>query len=198
MLEAEGGWRLTNRLGDAGGVTYAGIAQGRNPHAKVFPEIVRLLGMPELNRYPVWPAPAKEGPNPPHVIGKREEEMLEAHPEVDGLRELVRDFFHDEFWRPIRAGEVEHQSLATAIYSEGVLSGIGRAARLIQAAAEVPVDGHVGPQTLAAVNAADPRIIARDFCSARWSWYMDLVVRRPSDLGNLRGWRNRAAKESGV
>ena len=155
-LVVEGGWHLINRQGDAGGVTWAGIAQGRNPHWTGWPVIVRLLEMPALNAYEVWPSPAMPGdpdpPNPAHVIGKEHAKRLEAHPEVDSLRELTRDFFRDEFWSPLRLDGVQDQTLATAIYSEGVLSGIGRGARLIQAAADASVDGHIGPATLRCIN----------------------------------------------
>ena len=199
-LVVEGGWRLINRRGDAGGVTWAGIAQGRNPHWPGWPVIIRLLDMPALNAYEVWPSPpADDDPAPPppeHVIGPRHAAILEAHPEVESLRELTRAFFRDEFWDRLQLDGVEDQTLATAIYSEGVLSGIGRGARLIQAAAGAAVDGHIGPVTIRAVNEHPaPRELALQFCMARWSHYMELAIRRPSDLGNLRGWRNRAAME---
>ena len=202
VIVAEGGWCLINRHGDAGGVTWAGIAQGRNPQWVGWPVIVRLLDLPALNAYKTWPSPpAANDSNPPppaHVIGKAHAERLDAHPEVDSLRELTRDFFRVEFWDRLRLDAVDDQDIATAIYSEGVLSGVGRAARLIQAAAETAVDGHIGPATQAAINGYARRELALQFCLARWSWYIDLTVQRPLDLGNLRGWRNRAGKEAGL
>ena len=53
------------------------------------------------------------------------------------------------------------------VFDYGVNSGIGRAARVLQRVAGVADDGKVGPQTLAAVRAREPKAIVAAICDER-------------------------------
>jgi len=56
-------------------------------------------------------------------------------------------------------------------FDTAVNQGIGAAARLLQAAAGVPVDGDVGPGTLAAVKARDARRLVAEYGTQRLARY---------------------------
>jgi lysozyme family protein len=54
-----------------------------------------------------------------------------------------------------------------AVFDYGVNSGVGRAARIIQKLVGVVQDGQIGPQTIAAINAADAAGLIEDLCDER-------------------------------
>lgn len=65
----------------------------------------------------------------------------------DGAKELyLRDY-----WRPIRGDELP-PGLALLVFDAAVNNGAGTAVKWLQRAAEVPVDGMLGPMTLAAAS----------------------------------------------
>lgn len=75
------------------------------------------------------------------------------------------------------------------VFDCAVNSGSGKAAKLLQTAAGVPADGSIGPVTLAAVNAADPRRIINGICSERLAFLETL----PTWAHFGKGWGARVA-----
>jgi len=61
-----------------------------------------------------------------------------------------------EYWDRMRLAEVENQNLANKLFDMGVNMGVRQAAVYAQRAARVAEDGVISPQTLAAVNSAEP------------------------------------------
>jgi lysozyme family protein len=52
-------------------------------------------------------------------------------------------------------------------------------------------DGVVGPKTIAAVNAADPKKLFDDIKAARVQYINDIIVKTPTNERFRRGWMNR-------
>jgi|SRR5215216_487966 len=77
------------------------------------------------------------------------------------------------------------------IVDAGALSGQTRASRWLQEAAGITVDGKLGPHTAAAVNAADPHVIALRLCAARARGLMRIVSADRSQSVWAAGWMNR-------
>jgi lysozyme family protein len=80
------------------------------------------------------------------------------------------------------------------VFDMGVNHGVNMAARTLQKAVGVVVDGNIGPITLAAINKLDPNRLAMLLCAARLSYYTALSTW--ASFG--KGWTNRIAHILGV
>ena len=54
-------------------------------------------------------------------------------------------------------------------------------------------DGAIGPQTIAAVQAAEPVTLANQLLDMRAAFYQQVVTENPSEAEFLSGWMNRVA-----
>ena len=85
------------------------------------------------------------------------------------------------------------------VVDSGVLFGTGRAARWLQQALGVGVDGVIGADTCNALgNCGDTAKLARDVLALRFRAIADIVARDQSQLVFLRGWISRAATLLGM
>jgi lysozyme family protein len=82
------------------------------------------------------------------------------------LEPLIVGFYRDRFWRELRGDDVAAQGVADELLEAAVLLGTYRAVRILQRAlnlcndrgrrwADLVVDGRMGPQSLAAIAAAE-------------------------------------------
>jgi len=100
--------------------------------------------------------------------------------------ETVEAIYRRDYWLPSRAAELP-DGLRLMHFDAAVNHGVGGAARLLQEALAVTIDGEIGPETLGAARAsATPGIIRR---------YADLRRRRYRALPHFwrfgRGWLSR-------
>ncbi|RIA56749.1 glycoside hydrolase family 108 protein [Dichotomicrobium thermohalophilum] len=86
--------------------------------------------------------------------------------EVETAREIYRRFY----WDPLRCDEMP-AGIDLALFDGGVNQGTGRAARLLQSALKVSVDGIIGPVTLRAAQAADSMALLNAFMARRMHAY---------------------------
>ncbi|CAB4124529.1 zliS Lysozyme family protein [uncultured Caudovirales phage] len=85
----------------------------------------------------------------------------------------VTPFYKTQYWDKIK-GDALPSGIDCVVFDYAVNSGTSRAAKALQQAAGVLVDGAIGPATLAAVNAADhPRLIER-ICDLRLAFLRGL------------------------
>jgi len=93
--------------------------------------------------------------------------------------------YHDEYWAPwcdsLPAG------LDYVFFDDRVNSGSAQAARTLQRVLGVPVDGHMGPITMAAIAGHDVAKLIKDYCGARRRFYR--ALRQFPRYG--RGWLSR-------
>lgn len=114
------------------------------------------------------------------------------HPEVDleHLTPEARDaFYYENYWVPLRCAKLP-EGLDLVVFDWGVNSGAPTAARRLQAALGVHVDGRIGPVTLAAAQAADRKALIVELCQRR---ARDRIWQGATQEGrvNLAGWVNR-------
>jgi lysozyme family protein len=102
----------------------------------------------------------------------------------------VRRIYYDQYWIPGKCADLR-EPVDAVHFDSCVNVGVARAARFLQAAVGVAVDGIIGPRTLAAVAARDPAQLAQALCDERAQFYREIVQARPDQLRFLKGWLNR-------
>lgn len=110
--------------------------------------------------------------------------------------DLVRGFYRENFWEPIRGDSIMRQDIADSVFSFAVNAGVGISIKLMQVVVGATPDGNVGEKTLMALNSADPIAFRYAFALAKIARYRDIVQRDKSQIKFLMGWINRTLKDA--
>ena len=103
--------------------------------------------------------------------------------------ELVGPMYKAKYWDKIKGDDLP-EGVDYAVFDAAVNSGPGRAAKWLQSCVGVEPDGGIGPKTLAAVAAFDPKELVEDYAKRRLSFLMDLP-----HWGTFgKGWGRRVAE----
>jgi lysozyme family protein len=107
-------------------------------------------------------------------------EMYVGHPVTeDDMRALgpidVAPLYKTEYWNKVHGDELP-DGVDYAVFDFAVNSGAGRAIKTLQKCVEVNVDGIIGPNTLSAINEANPRHLATIICEERLSFLQSLPI----------------------
>jgi lysozyme family protein len=107
------------------------------------------------------------------------------------LTQLVRDFYHENFWAPIHGDELLEQRVAESVFDFSVNTGVRAAVKLAQVVAGTTPDGIVGKKTVLALNAfqADDFIVR--YALAKVARYAGICNRDRGQSKFLLGWINR-------
>jgi lysozyme family protein len=149
---------------DPGGETYCGITRRNYPH------------------WAGWP-----------IIDKHKPLKWNQHVNDPVLEHLVKQLYHDTIWEEIQGNAIQDDQLACSLFDWRVNSGM-YAVQSLQLATGQYVDGVLGPKTLAAINAHNPKILCGMLQNARRAFVQNIVKRRPSQKKYLAGWLKRIAK----
>lgn len=87
--------------------------------------------------------------------------------------EQINNIYYQDYYGAIK-GDLLPLPLAMAGFDAAVNAGVGRSTRWLQQAAGVTDDGIIGPETLAALNAGDPVVIAVKALAFRIDFYAEL------------------------
>jgi len=93
--------------------------------------------------------------------------------------------YRKDFWWAVRA-EALHPALAIVAFDAAINCGPDRARRWLQQAVGATVDGVIGPRTLAAAAAAEPRAAVREMLARRLQHHASLPTMRNFGLGWMR------------
>jgi len=127
---------------------------------------------------------------------------LAAYRHVPASIQDVRDLSEDEA-RKIYVSEylerpnfhrIHDEKLRKLVVDCGVNHGVSRAAKFLQRAAAVYVDGACGPKTLEQVNKSNAELLFRKVLAERIQFYGRLITRDPSQAVFAAGWMNRVAE----
>ena len=102
--------------------------------------------------------------------------------------DLAKRIYKDRYWDAVRAEELP-EAIRYAVFDAAVNSGPRQAILWLQRAVGVKDDGIIGPQTLAAVHAADPERLLRRMLAQRLRFMAGL----PNWSAFGRGWARRIA-----
>ena len=120
------------------------------------------------------------------------------HPDAweDGppTREAAKEIFFTIYVMKPKLHLVHPEYLLGQLVDYAGLRGPHRAIVALQHVVDVPEDGLLGPMTLGAVAAQDPRTVNNAIVDRRVLLMTRLVQQRPKDLVWLYGWVSRALK----
>ena len=114
-----------------------------------------------------------------------------SYPQLDVAaltREDAKAIYHRDFWQRGQMGQLD-DAVAFQVFDAAVNHGIETAVRMLQRAAGVADDGHVGPITLAAVRAIGVDRMLMCFVAER----IDFWTRLQAWPSFGRGWARRSA-----
>ena len=114
-----------------------------------------------------------------------EEEMRKLTPNI------VKPFYKAMYWDKIRGDDLP-SGVDYAAFDLAVNSGVGRASKYLQQIAGVTADGVIGPKSLEAIKACNPRETADALCDMR----LDFLKRLPTFETFGKGWSRRVAEVS--
>ena len=101
----------------------------------------------------------------------------------------VAPFYKTQYWDKVK-GDMLPSGVDCAVFDFAVNSGTTRAAKALQQAAGVLVDGAIGPATLAAVDKADPADLVARICNLRQAFLQSL-----STFNHFgKGWTRRVSE----
>jgi lysozyme family protein len=113
--------------------------------------------------------------------------------------QLVRDYYLEGWWRPIRGDELSSQAVADSFFKFAINSSERlrprTAIKVAQLAARVVPDGDMGPKTLAAIEAMGEDLFLARFTLAQVARYTEICNKDRSRVQAkqfLLGWNNRA------
>ena len=98
----------------------------------------------------------------------------------------VAPMYRRKYWDKVNANDLP-AGIDYCCFDAAVNSGAGRAVKWLQGVVGVDMDGAIGPKTLAAVKAADPKSLVEDYSKRRLSFLQDL----PHWPTFGRGWTRR-------
>ena len=104
--------------------------------------------------------------------------------------DVVNRVLKPHYWDRWKADEIKSQSVANILVDWVWASGT-HGIKIPQRLLGVTVDGIVGPKTIAAVNAKNPRELFDMIKIARFDFIGDVCLQRPTNNKFKRGWMNR-------
>ena len=127
-------------------------------------------------------------------VTKRVWEAFVGHPvDENAMRALmpadVAPLYRQSYWNRVRCDFLP-LGVDYAVMDYAVNSGTGRVARTLQRACGVADDGAIGPQTIQAVNGADPIMLIHTICDQRLVFLQSL----PTFDAFGRGWTARVQR----
>lgn len=107
------------------------------------------------------------------------------------------DIYYRDWWTKLQCSQIKHDAIAQKLMDTAVNVGVGTGVRIAQKAlkdigAKVTVDGKIGPQTIGAINSAQPNTLLQAMRNRQAEHYRKLIERNPALAKYERGWLSRA------
>jgi lysozyme family protein len=103
--------------------------------------------------------------------------------------EMVKPLYKRKYWDKV-CGDDLPAGVDYCVFDAAVNSGPGRAIKWLQQSLGVTQDGSLGPKTLAAAKAADPKLLVVGYNAVRLTFLQDL----PTWNTFGKGWNRRVAE----
>ncbi len=103
--------------------------------------------------------------------------------------DAVAPLYRQRYWDAVRGDDLP-SGVDLVVFDCAVNSGVGRASKFLQRVVGVADDGKIGPATIRAVLAKDPKEVVDGFCDMRQTFLEGL----PTFATFGRGWSRRVAE----
>lgn len=114
------------------------------------------------------------------------------HGYTGDMKDLTLDFaksvYRKSYWDACKCDQMPN-ALRYPLFDAAVNSGSGQAAKWLQSAVGVKVDGAIGPKTIASVNASNHIVVEKQMLGKRLRFMTELK----NWTANSRGWSRRIA-----
>ncbi len=119
-----------------------------------------------------------------------------GHPAtIDEVKDLTlgtaKAIYKANYWDRLSLSEVDNLNLCLAFFDQAVNRGARRVAEQIQKLVNVKMDSVIGPVTIKAINAENPKKLLLNFVKDIQKSYIRIVKNDPSQIVFLEGWMNR-------
>lgn len=117
--------------------------------------------------------------------------------EDETLEEYVRQFYYDNFYKPLKIDDISNLLISGHLLCHGVNAGIKNSVKILQKAinkickVSIAIDGIIGNITLSYANGDKQNDIVQELIKKRKEYYNNLAKRNPSQQKFLKGWINR-------
>lgn len=105
-------------------------------------------------------------------------------------RAEVIEIYRDLYWELARCDSMP-ELVRELHFDTAVNHGVYRAAKMMQQAAGVRVDGSMGPVTMDAVESMSPELLRARYVVARYRFYGEIVANDETQMDNIDGWLRR-------
>lgn len=115
---------------------------------------------------------------------------------VDQAINFVKNLYNNNQWRSIRGDVLASQLVASKMLDMSINMGAVQAVKLAQRAANVSVDGIMGPQTIGAINKMDETTMLNGLVTW-WKWFIGKIQENATVSYNqqtIEAWTARAEK----
>ena len=106
----------------------------------------------------------------------------------------VKEIYYFDYWVAGKCDKIKHPKAVVLHFDSCVNHGISRAAKFLQEAVDVKVDGIIGKVTLEAVNKYKEQGLIYRYLEIREEFYHRLAEKEPTQKVFLMGWLNRLEK----
>lgn len=103
-------------------------------------------------------------------------------------------FYKANYWDAMRLDEINSYQKQAEMFIFGVNAGCKNAIKAAQKVVGVTMDGILGANTLAAINAYNEVSFDKDYDRAEIAYYRAIISANPTLARYERGWVNRAEK----
>lgn len=129
-------------------------------------------------------------------------------PTATDVANLAQDeaqaIYYALYWAKMGCVAIRDEDVATAVFDAAVLTGVGHSSKVVQLVlnqangAGLAVDGQLGPKTMVALNSCGRRPFLAAFVAAQQDYFLDIVIKDPTQQAFHRTWRRRAADYLGL
>ena len=106
----------------------------------------------------------------------------------DTLEGSVKRYYREHYWKKIGGEGYAARDVAVDMMTSAVHNGVRKATKMAQYVAKVPMDGIMGPRTMAAINQMDMEKFVAMFKLTQIFRYAEIVRDDPTQRRYFLGW----------
>lgn len=114
-----------------------------------------------------------------------------GHTNDPTLTQLVKDFYRENFWKPMRLDEIRDRLVCYNLFDFGINTGHRKAVQYAQKVVGALEDGIIGPKTISLINEMPSEEFVLKYALAKIGRYVAITDSNRSQERFLRGWIKR-------